>query len=341
MLRKNSKEKTILDYQTDILTGIRPTGSLTIANFLGAVDPIVRLQKNNLSTLVFVADLHALTDNEPTIVKKYSKEIIADYLALGLDPKESNIYLQSDIAEELMLLTGILSRHVSVAELERIPTLKEKIKQGGDIKKASAFLLFYPVLMAADILINQAKKVPIGEDQMAHMEIARLIAKRFNKKYGNVFPLPKALETKSIRILSLKGQGKMSKSSPKGAIFLTDDKKTVAKKIKSAQTAFKGEMTNKLKSHIIIAKKLAQNQKQIQEIEKIIKKHKNGEQVMGEFKNILTKITCNFLEKFQNKRQKILNEPDMISLILEQGKEIAQKNAQKTLKVVKKALDFV
>src|SRR6056297_3896411 len=102
MLRKNSKEKTILDYQTDILTGIRPTGSLTIANFLGAVDPIIKLQEKEDSILVFVADLHALTDHEPEVVRKYTKEVVANYIALGLDPKKVNIYVQSDIAEELM-----------------------------------------------------------------------------------------------------------------------------------------------------------------------------------------------------------------------------------------------
>ncbi len=339
-MSKKENKKTKLDYKTDILTGIRPTGSLTIANFLGAVAPIIKLQKRQTSILVFVADLHALTDHEPDVVRKYSKEIVANYIALGLDPEKVNIYLQSDIAEELMYFTGLLARHISVAKLERVPTLKDKIKKGQKKENANALLLLYPVLMAADILINRSKKVPIGEDQMAHMEVTRYLAKKFNKKYGNVLPLPKALQKKSIRILSLKGKGKMSKSSPNGAIFLTDDKKTIAKKIKSAQTAFKGKMSEKLKSHILVAKNLAKNKKEKEKIDEIVKKHKNGEQVMGEFKKILTEIVQRFVSNFQSEKEKVVSDPDLIPSILENGKKIAKQNAREALKEINKALKF-
>jgi len=339
-MAKKINQNLELDYKTDILTGIRPTGSLTIANFLGAVEPIIKLQEKDQSILVFVANLHGLTDHEPEVIQKFTQEIIIDYIALGLDPEKVNIYLQSDIANQLMYLTGLLSRHISIARLQRIPTLKDKIKQGDNVKNINTFLFLYPVLMAADILINRSKKVPIGEDQMAHMEVTRYLANKFNKKYGKVFPLPKALQTESIRILSLKGSGKMSKSLPGGAIFLTDDKKTIVKKIKSAETAFKGEMSDKLKSHILMAKKLARNEKEIQTIDNIIEKHKKGDQVMGEFKSVLTDIVESFLSDFQTKRNQLLKKPDLISSILKKGKKIAQKNANETLKQVEKALDL-
>lgn len=241
-------------HKVEILTGIRPTGDLTIANYLGAVAPIIELQAQGLSPLVFVADLHAITDQEPAAVKQYIRGVVADYIALGIDPKKTKIYLQSDIAGEVTIFTVLLARLVSVAELLRVPTLKDKLKKNARPETANASLLLYPVMMAADILLNRAKKVAVGEDQLPHIEFTRLVARRFNKRYGKVFPIPEVLQIKPLRILSLKGEGKMSKTNPGGAIFLTDDLKTVANKIKSAETAFEGVMNEKLESLILIAK---------------------------------------------------------------------------------------
>jgi tryptophanyl-tRNA synthetase len=215
----------------DIFTGIRPTGNISVANFLGAIAPIIEMQKSNLSIAVFVADFHALTDNEPSVVKNNINEIVADYLALGINPKKTKIFLQSDIAGQIMTLTALLARHITVAELLRVPTLKEKIKNSEQPENANALLFFYPVLMAADILIQRAKNVPVGKDQLSHLEVSRKLAERFNKKYGDTFIVPEALQMKNINILSLKGEGKMSKSKPEGAIFLSDSKEVIAKKI--------------------------------------------------------------------------------------------------------------
>jgi len=336
-----------LKYKTELFTGIRPTADLTIANYLGAILPIVKLQDKSKSNLVFIADLHAITDNEPKVIKQYIQNTLVDYLALGIDPQKTKIYLQSEIGKELSFFAFLLSRHVTVAELLRLPTLKEKIKQ--KLKKnlknlkpenANTFLFLYPVLMAGDILINQAKKVPVGEDQLPHLELTRLIARRFNKKYGPLFPLPQTLEIKKIRILSLKGKEKMSKSLPEGAIFLNDDLKTVAQKIKSAQTAFEGEMTDNLKSCILIAKNLAKTKKETELIDQIIKDHLSGKKVMKEFKEILTKIVQNFLAEFQEKKQKILKEKDYLSFILTEGNKIARENALETLEAMKKVIHF-
>ncbi len=334
----HKKEVISMRYKVDVLTGIRPTGDLTVANYLGAVKPIVELQDEKLSIMVFVADLHAITDNEPAMVRQYVHGIVADYIALGIDPQRVKIYLQSDIAGEVATFTAFLARHISVAELLRVPTLKDKLKGNANPETANALLLLYPVLMAADILLNRTKKVPIGEDQLAHMEVTRLLARRFNKKYGQILPIPEALQVKSLRLLSLKGGGKMSKTNPEGAIFLTDDLKTVANKIKIAETAFEGVMNERLESHILIAKELAKTESEREEVDAVIEAHKNGKAVMGQFKQLLTRIVQNFLIDFQEKRSRIVEDPSYISSVLKEGAEMARKNAIETLGEVKEVL---
>src|SRR3989339_6808 len=142
------------EYKVDIFTGIRPTGNLTVANYLGAVKPIVKLQSQGYRPLVFVADIHALTDNEPALVKKYTNEVVADYIALGLDPDTTTIYIQSAIANQVSSLTLILSRLISVAELLRMPTLKEKLKTTLHPENANPLLFLYPVLFSFSLSLG-------------------------------------------------------------------------------------------------------------------------------------------------------------------------------------------
>ncbi len=336
---KNHKIRvSTMKYQVQLLTGIRPTGDLTVANFLGAVAPIIELQAQGFSPMVFVADLHAITDNEPATVNKYTHGVVADYLALGVDPSKAKIYLQSDIVGEVSTLTALLARLISVSELLRVPTLKDKLKNNDRPETANALLLLYPVLMASDILLNRAEKVPVGEDQLAHMEVTRLLARRFNQKYGEVFPIPHVLQVKSLRILSLKGEGKMSKSNPSGALFLTDDIKTAGKKIKSAETDFEGQMNDRLASHIQIAKGLAKTEAERSEVDNIIERHLDGEQVMGNFKMLLMQIVQVFLQDFQKRRAEITKDPGYIQSILEEGAKEAKANAAETLEHVKESL---
>jgi tryptophanyl-tRNA synthetase len=327
-----------MEYKIDILTGIRPTGGLTVANYLGAVNIVKNLQDQGYSTLVFVADLHALTDREPSQVKNNILGVVADYLALGIDPQKTKIFLQSAIMGETTSLMALLARQTTVAELLRVPTLKDKLKNNTNPENANALLLFYPVLMAADILLQKAKQVPVGEDQLVHLEVTRRLAERFNKKYGEVFALPQPLKIKSLRLLSLKGEGKMSKTNPDGALFLTDTPKDIEKKIKGAETAFEGQINDRLESHIIIAKGLAKNDDERKEIDGIIKEHKSGKPVMGKFKQAMTKITQNFVTDFQEKRKKIIENPDYIQSLLDKGDKIAKTNACETLEAAKKAL---
>jgi len=329
-----------MKHKTELFTGIRPTGNLTVANYIGAVAPIIKLQQEGYSPLVFVADLHAITDKEPSMVKSNVHEVVADYIALGVDPEKAKIYLQSDVAGEVTTLMAILARHITVAELLRVPTLKDKLRENDRPEVANALLLLYPVLMAADILLNKAKRVPVGEDQVAHMEVTRHLARKFNKKYGDIFPIPEVLQVKSLRILSMKGKGKMSKTNPGGAIFLTDTEDEVADKIKVAETALEGVMNDKLESLILIAKGLAMTQSDKDKVDAIIEAHMSKQPVMGKFKKLLTRIVQDFLKEFQARRVKVIQDPSYIVSILEQGAQVAKKNATETLDDVMKALDF-
>lgn len=330
ILNKKSKVK--------ILTGVRPTNDLTVANYLGAIEPIIKLQNQGYSPMIFVADIHAITDREPNIAQKFIREVVADYIALGIDPNKTKIFTQSDIESEVAILTLFLSRLITVAELLRTPALKDKLKANSRPETANALLLLYPIMMTADILLQRAEKVPVGRDQLAHLEISRELARKFNKRYGKTFSVPQPLQVKTLQILSLKGEGKMSKTSPAGAIFLTDNAKVVAQKIKGAETAFEGKMTEKLESHILLAKGLCKKESELEEIDALIKQHKKGKPVMGQFKELFTHIVQSFLSEFQIKKAEIMRNPSRLSSVLERGAEAARTNAQETLRLVKKAM---
>lgn len=326
------------NYTVDVLTGVRPTGNLTIANYIGAIRPLLELQSQNDKTVIFVADMHGLTDYEPKVVQDNISEIIADYLALGIDPQKVTIYVQSSISAQLLELTMLLLRHITLAELMRVPTLKDKLKQNQNPENANALLGIYPVLMAADILIQKSKYIPVGEDQKSHIEIAKLLARRFNSKYGNTLPVPETQIVKPVKILGLRGSSKMSKSDPENAIFLTDSSDIVSRKIKAAETANPGEMTAALESHFLLANELARNENDIQKLKQLEIDHNLGKKVMAEFKPFLTELVNEFLSKFQSKRNEILKNKNQINEIIKNGKEFAEKNANKTLLDVNQAL---
>lgn len=333
-----SKKNSKLEYGAEMLTGVRPTGTLTVANFLGAIKPIIEFQREGYRPFLFIADLHAFTDAEPKETRKHILGVLADYIALGIDPKKVIIYRQSDIEREVFSLTVHLARLMSVSELLRVPTLKDKIKKGARPESANALLFLYPVMMAADILIQRAHHVPVGEDQCAHIEVTRELARRFNKRYGETLPLPIALAVKSLRILSLRGNGKMSKSAPAGALYLTDDVATAAKKIQGAPTAFEGVMTEELASHTVLAKGLAASEEDRRVIDEIIKEHMAGRAVMGLFKKEFIRITARFLSEFQERRNAVMKDEQGLEQILMKGAKIAKKGAEETLEKIKVSL---
>ena len=329
-----------LEYKVDVFTGIRPSGGLHIANVIGSVNTIVTLQKKEEigRPMVFVADLHALTDAEPKDTQKNVIEVVKDYIALGLDPKSCDIFIQSELIEEISELNLYLSRLITVSELLRVPTLKEKIKKNMEVSNASVLLAMYPIMMASDILLQKSKFVPVGKDQQAHIEIARYLARKFNKSYGDTIPVPNILtlgEPESIK--SLTGDGKMSKTNPSGAILLDDPIEISLSKIKKAQTAFAGEMTDSLDSLLKIGKFVA-NEDEKEKIEEIVKRHMNGGNVMGEFKQVLSVAMQRYLKDFQEKKSK-LSDSEIFKIVQDGGK-IAKENAKETIKEVRKSMQF-
>jgi tryptophanyl-tRNA synthetase len=319
-----------------VLTGMRSSADLTIANVIGAVKPIIDLsEREDLETpFIFVADMHALTDQEPEETQSKVMEVIRDYYSVGLNPKDFNIYVQSQIMGEIAELNYYLSRLITVAELLRVPTLKDKIKHGQGVETASALLAMYPIMMASDILIQRSMAIPVGEDQVAHVEVAKYLARKFNKRYGETFVVPNVLSTgEPVRLVSLDGSGsKMSKTNEKGAIVLRDPIDVSLSKVKKAKTAFAGESSAELETLEIIARFVAEG-KELGEIEGVLKEHYAGENVMGKFKELL----CNSLEKYltdlQKKRDDITD--DYILENIEKAGKIARKNAQETLKDVR------
>lgn len=324
-------------HNVEIFTGIRPTSNLTIANYIGAVAPVIKMQNTGKKPLVFVADLHALTDKEPSLARQYILEIVADYIALGVDPKQTTIFVQSVIEPEILRLTMLLARHISAAELLRVPALKDKLKDVDHPESANALLLLYPVMMAADILIQQAKQVPVGEDQVSHLEVARKLARRFNDRYGDTFTEPQPFLKESVRVLALTGQGKMSKSQPAGAILLSDTAEEIAKKIKRAETASLGEMSDKLTSLELIVQHLS-SKEQHTAFTALLKRHLASEPVMVELKALVTTVVTDFVLAFQTKKREILADTALIPQILKAGNEFARTNAQETMKKVDAAL---
>lgn len=318
-----------------VLTGIRPTSNLTIANYIGAIMPILAFQEEGMNPYVFVADLHALTDNEPEVLK-YGDEILIDLLAAGVDPVKTIIYKQSSIANEIGVLTLLLARHVSVVELLRLPTLKEKVKTE-NVENANALLMMYPVMMTADILVQRANIIPVGKDQESHIEIARKIARRFNKEVSNIFPEPDTHIMEMVKILSLRDSTKMSKSIPEDAIFLTDTPEIVKVKIKRAQTAIAGIMSDNLESHITLIKAICDDTAG-KEVDRIINNHMNGLNVMSDFKKIFTEVVIKFLSDFQSKRKEIVMNKNKYLSDVQLSSDIAVSNAQKTMKMVYNAL---
>lgn len=325
------------------ITGIRPTGDLTVANYVGAMKPLVEMQESFDGPLnIFVADLHGLTDQEPELINRTRLKTARSLLASGIDPDTTNVYLQSQIEDQTTVLASVLDRHTTVAEVLRIPTLKEKLKREQKAENASVALLRYPILMAADICIQDATHVPVGQDQIPHIEFTRDVARRFNRQYGDgegVLVLPTVLATEAIRIAALNGEGKMSKSNPNSAIFLKDSPQEVAAKVKRAQTAAGGEMTDVLKSHFTLADALSKTEAEQSEVKRLYQEHMEGGRVMGEFKAFLTDQTNRFLASFQERSDNLSDRE--VTQVLAQGGERAAQQADEVLARTKRAMGFV
>jgi tryptophanyl-tRNA synthetase len=219
-----------------LVSGMQPTGRLHIGNYLGALKNFRELQNSGkYQCYFFLADLHALTEGpEPRALATNILNLTADYLAMGLDPKKSVIYQQSQIAAHSEL-AWVLNTVTPMGDLERMTQYKDKAaRQAANV---NAGLFTYPVLMAADIILYDAKFIPVGEDQLQHLELARTVARKFNARFGETFVEPKGLLTQTPRVMSLKDPSrKMSKSDPDGCLFLDDTPEDIKRKLARAVT---------------------------------------------------------------------------------------------------------
>ena len=207
-----------------------------------------------------------------------------------------------------------------------------------DVSSASLLLVMYPVMMASDILLQKSKYVPVGEDQVAHVEMARYLARKFNKAYTDTIPIPNVLSLgKPVRVKSLVGEGKMSKTNPSGAILLDDPIEVSLNKIRKAQSAFAKEMTDSLETLILIGK-FVSNEEEKEEIDIILSEHLKGENVMGELKRVINVSLERYLKEFQSRKSEI--DDSDIEKFLESGKAVAQKNAQDMIQEVRKVMEL-
>lgn len=301
-----------------LLTGLKPTGELSLGNYIGAIAPLVRMQEDYDNIYLFVADLHALTVyQDPKELHERIRKFIAMYIACGIDPKKTTVYIQSE-NEYIPGISWLLECTTYFGEASRMIQFKEKSKQNANF---SVGLFTYPVLMAADILYCDADYVPVGIDQKQHVEIARDVAERFNKKYGETFVLPQPYIAKEgTKIKDLKDPSKkMSKSeeNPQGVITMFDTEEEITKKIMRATTDsdmnvhFDEEKKPGISNLLNIASVLSGEKREDIE-EKFVGKN------YGEFKKYVAEITSSKLGEIQKRYNELLNSNEL-EQILDEG----------------------
>ncbi len=323
-----------------VLTGDRPTGALHIGHYFGTLANRVKLQDKGLETWVLVADYQVLTDRDSAgQIATHVHEIVLDYLAAGLDPMSSNtiVFAHSHVPELNQLLLPFLTL-VSVPELERNPTVKDEIKAAG-LNIINGAMLAYPVHQAADILFCKGNLVPVGKDQLPHLELSRKIARRFNEKYGRVFPEPDALLSDIPVVLGLDGSQKMSKSR-NNAIFLKASEDETAKLIKSAKTDAERLITYEPERRPEVANllriiSLCTGKSPMAIADEI------GDAGAGQLKHMLTEELNTYLAPMRKRRTEFAKDPGLVSQILAKGNIRAREMAQKTLEEVQKAMGMV
>ena len=313
-----------------ILTGIKPTGQLTLGNYIGVLKNLHKEVERG-ECFYFIADLHALTlPIEPEVLRQNSIDLACFYLAAGLDPKKVTLFLQSSVSAHAEL-NAIMQNYLYMGELSRMTQFKDKSSK----MKESAIglgLFAYPVLMASDIILYDASIVPVGEDQVQHVELTRDLVNRINNRYGDILTMPKAEMRKvGARIMSLSDPTKkMSKSDPKGDIFLKDDLNVIRKKIMSAVTdsgsEVKYDVENKPGISNLLTIYAALKEISIGEAEKVFVGYR-----YGDFKKAVADVVCAEMEEFQKRYHEILDSK-IYEQVLIDGAKKANEIANVTLK---------
>jgi len=320
------------------LSGITPSGKLTLGNYIGAIQQFIQMQEE-YEMYVFVANLHSLTTaNDKKDRKIFTRDLVAFYLASGLDIDRTTIFLQSDVAPHAQL-GWIMQCNTYMGELSRMTQYKDKSLKNAD--NINCGLFTYPSLMAADILLYDPKYVPVGEDQRQHIELTRDLALRFNSKYGETFVVPEIHITEGgAKIMSLSDPTKkMSKSddvTDKGCIYLLDDEKTITKKIKSATTDSIGKVNYDVEKQPGISNLLV-IYSQFEEISIEEAANKFKDYSYADFKEAVAEVVCENLKVLQDNYKYII-ENKLVEKALETGREKAMKVAYKKLMKVHKKL---
>lgn len=322
-----------------VVSGIRPTGFLHLGNYFGAIRNFVRMQ-GNFNCYIFVADIHSLTTHtDPHHLKENVFRVIAESMASGLDPDKVVLYAQSDVPEtsELYLLLNMLAYK---GELEKVATFKEKARQHPD--NINAGLLTYPVLMAADILLHRAVKVPVGKDQKQHLEMTRNFANRFNNRYGYLFPEPDAFNygDSLVKIGSLDGEGKMSKSKNEmSTIYLADSDEMIRKKIMKAKTDAGPDQPNTEKpeyiQNLFTLMELVSSSDTLQHFNEVYD-HCNIR--YGDLKKQLAEDMIRFISPIREKASVLQADIPQLQRIITGGAAQARESAQKTVQLAKELM---
>jgi tryptophanyl-tRNA synthetase len=322
-----------------VVSGIRSTGYLHLGNYFGAMKNYVKMQEE-YNCYFFVADYHSLTTHpDPKDLKTNVFRVAAENIASGLDPEKVALYAQSDVPEipELYLMLNMLAYK---GELEKVPTFKDKVRTQPD--NVNAGLLTYPVLMAADVLIHKAVKVPVGKDQEQHIEMARNFANRFNHRYGELFPEPQPFNFGSelIKVPSLNGAGKMSKSEHENAtLYLADSDDAIRKKVMKAKTdAGPTEPNSEMPDYIQNIFLLMQLVSAPDTVETYKGMYNNCSIRYGDMKKQLAEDMVAFIAPIREKAIELQNNEEQLRKILKLGAEKARESAANTLNEARKMI---
>lgn len=323
-----------------VLSGIRPTGNLHLGNYFGALRNFINMQ-NEYNCYFFIADYHSLTTHPtPADLHGNVRQVLVEYLAAGLDPEKSTIYVQSDVPEVIELYL-YLNMNAYLGELERSTSFKDKIRQQPN--NVNAGLLTYPTLMAADILIHRANKVPVGKDQEQHLELTRTFGNRFNRMYNvDYFPEPQAFNygKQLVKIPGLNGSGKMGKSEGEGnAIYLADEPEEIRKKVMKAVTDSGPTAPNQEKPEAIQNLFQLMNVVSSTDTVQYFEEKYNSCQIRyGDMKKQLAEDMIKFIAPFNEKIKALKSDEAYLSKVTKIGQQKAKESASKTIKEVREII---
>jgi len=325
-----------------VLSGIRPTGNLHLGNYFGAVKNFVKMQETH-TCFFFIADYHSLTTHPtPGNLQNNVRQVLVEYLAAGLDPEKATLYLQSDLPETAELYL-FLNMNAYLGELERVTTFKEKARKQPE--NVNAGLLTYPTLMAADIIIHKADKVPVGKDQEQNLEMARTFARRFNHMYKvDFFPQPSAFNfgEQLVKIPGLDGSGKMGKSEGEGnAIFLNDDPKVLRKKVmRAVSDSGPTEMNQPKPEPIENLFSLLKAVSKPDVVDYFNDQYNNCSIRYGDMKKQLAEDMIAFTTPFRERILELNADQDYITRVMNMGAEKARESGRHTVEEVRQIIGF-